>query len=86
MVANKNNNDALTDANWSSGTKDDQTAYRSELPGVDYILAVLAILVKQYNIKKGAISIAFDCETALKTCAKSNPLSIKMKCLTFYKT
>ena len=30
--------------------------------------------------KKGVITIALDCETALKTCAKSDPLSIKMKC------
>ena len=80
MVANKKNSNALTGDNWSPGTKEDQTAYRSELTGVDCILAVLAILVKHYNIKKGAITIAFDCETALKTCAKSDQLSIKMKC------
>ena len=55
-------------------------AYRSELTGVDCILAVLAILVRHYKIKKGAITIAFDCATALKTCAKTDPLSINMKC------
>ena len=70
----------MTGANWSPGTKENQTVYRSKLTGVDCILAVLAILVKHYNIKKGAITIAFDCATALKTCAKSDPLSIKIKC------
>ena len=70
MVANKTDKNALTGANWSPGTKEDQTAYRSELTGVDFILAVLSILVKHYSIKKGAITIAFDCDLALKTCAK----------------
>ena len=40
----------------------------------------MAILVRHYKIKKGAITIAFDCATALKTCAKTDPLSIDMKC------
>ena len=69
----------LTGANWSSGTKEDQFLYRSELIVVDCILAVLEILVKHYSIKKGAITIALDCESALKTCAKLDSLSIKMK-------
>ena len=80
MVANRKDTDELTGANWSPGTKEDKTAYRSEITGVDSILAVLAILVRYYNTKKGAITIVFDCETALKTCTKSDPLSIKMKC------
>ena len=80
MVANKKDNNMSTGANWSPGTKEDQTDYRSKSTGVDCILAVLAILVKHYNIKKGAITIAFDYDTALKTCAKSDPLSIDMKC------
>ena len=80
MVADKKDQNKLTGTNWSPGTKEDQTAYRSELTGVDCILAVLAILVRHYKIKKGAITIAFDCATALKTCAKTDPLSINMKC------
>ena len=79
MVANKKENNALTGTNWSPGTKEDQTPYKSELTGVDCILAVLVILMKHYNIKKGAITIALDCESALKTCAKSDPLSIEIK-------
>ena len=43
-------------------------------------MAVLAILVKHNNILKKTITIVFDCATALKTCAKSDPLSIDMKC------
>jgi len=79
MVTNKKDRDALMGANWSPGTKEDQTPYRSKLTGVDYILAVLAILVKRYSIKKGVISIALDCDSVLKTCAKLDPLSMKMK-------
>ena len=35
--------------------------------------------MEHYSIKKLAITIALDCELALKTCAKSDPLFIKMK-------
>ena len=80
MVANKKDRNVLTDVNWSPGTKEDQTAYRNKLTEVDCILAVLAIFVKHYSIKKGAITIAFDCDSALKMCAESDPLSIDMKC------
>lgn len=52
MVVNKKDNDALTGSNWSLGTTEDQTAYRSELTGFDCILAVLAISMKHYDIKK----------------------------------
>ena len=62
MVTNKKDNNALMGANCSLGTKEDQNAYKSELTQVNCILAVLAILVKHYNIKKGAITIALDCE------------------------
>lgn len=70
----------MTGRNWSPGTKEDQTPYRSKLTSVVSILAVIAILVRHYNIKKGAITIAFGCETAFKTCSKLEPLSIQMKC------
>ena len=76
MATNKKDKNELTGANWSPGTKEDQTAYRSKLTGVDSILAVLAILVRHYNIKNGAITIAFNCKTALKTCSKLDQLSI----------
>ena len=52
MVANKKNNNALMGENWSPGTKEDQTTYRIELTGIDCILVVLAVLVKNYRIKK----------------------------------
>ena len=70
----------FSSANWSPGTKEDQTPYRSESTGVDCILAVLAILAKHYNIKIGVNAIALYCESSLKTSDKSDPPSIKMKC------
>ena len=79
MVANKKDRNALTGTNRSLGTKKDQTAYRNELTGVDFILAVLTISVEHYSIKKGSITIAFNCNLALETCAKSDPLSIDIK-------
>ena len=52
IMTNKKDNNALTGINWSPGTKEDQTPYRSELLGVDCILAVLATSLKHYKIKK----------------------------------
>ena len=77
MVASKQDKKPLTAANWSPGTKSDQSAYRSELTGVDSILSALAILVKQYKITSGGITIALDCDTALKTCPPNKPLNIQ---------
>ena len=80
MVASKKDKKALLGTNWSPGTSEDQSPYRNELTGVGSILAVLEILVNHFKIKKGAITIALDCESALKTCAKDDPLSIRSKC------
>ena len=78
MVANKQDKYPLIGANWSPGTSTNQLAYRSELTGIDSILSALAILVKQFNIKKGEITVALDCSTALKTCPPTNPLKIQI--------
>ena len=67
MVAYKQDKHPLTAANRSLGTSTDRSTYRSELTGVDSILSALAILVKQFNIKKGEIAVALDCATALKS-------------------
>ena len=75
MVANKKDKKSLTAANWSPGTLSDQLAYRSKLTGVDSILSALAILVKHYKITSGEITIALDCDTALKTCPPNKPLN-----------
>ena len=77
MVANKQDKKPLTAANWSPGTKSDQSAYRSKLTGVDSILSALAILVKHHKITSGEITIALDCDTALKTCPPNKPLNIQ---------
>ena len=77
MVANKQDKKPLTAANWSPGILSDQSAYRSELTGVDSVLAAVDIVVKQYKITSGEITIALDCDTALKTCPPSKPLNIQ---------
>ena len=76
----------MTGANWSPGTEEDQTPYINELTGVDFILAVLAILVKHYSIIIGAIIIALDYELALKMCATLDSLSIRMKSFDIFQT
>lgn len=78
MGANKKDKKPMTTANWSSGMATNQSPYRNGLIGVDSILSALTILVRHFEIKKGAITIALDCESDLKTCLPINPLSIKM--------
>ena len=80
MVTSKKDKKALLEVNWPPGTSEDQSPYCSELTGVGSILAVLEILVNYFKIKNGAITIALDCKSALKTCAKNDPLSICSKC------
>ena len=79
-VTNKQDNSSLIFANWSPGTKEDQSPYIRVLIGAYCIVAVLAILVKYYNIKKRAITLALDYESALKSWAKLDPVSIQIKC------
>ena len=46
--------------------------------GVNSILSALTILDKHFKIKKGAITIALDCESALKTCPPNNHICVQM--------
>ena len=78
MVANKKVKHSLTAANWSPGAKADQSVYRSLLAGVDSIFSALTILVKQFNIKNGVITISLHYSTILKTCLPISPISIQM--------
>ena len=55
----------LDGSNYVTGSADDESAYRSELVGTIGVLATVAILVKQFHITSGAITIALDGESAL---------------------
>ena len=55
---------------------DDQSTHRSELTGVIGILAMVAVLVKHYNITSGSITIALDGESVLGEAKGDWPLQI----------
>ena len=58
------------------GPADDQSAYRCELAGTVGMLATVAILVKQFHLTYGAITIALDGESALDDASGNWPLQI----------
>jgi len=68
--------DRLKGVNWVPGSALDQSAYRSELTGIVGILATTAIIVKQFGIVTGEITIALDGESALDEACGEWPLAI----------
>jgi hypothetical protein len=75
-VAAKDDIDPLDGDNWVPGTPTDQSAYRSELAGMAGILSVVAIIIHNYDITKGSITIALDGYSALDQSAVETPLKI----------
>lgn len=80
MIANKKDKHPLTAANWSPGSLGNESALRSELTGVDSILSALAILVKQYHITKGEITIAQDSPKNVPTSQTSEDITVVFWC------
>jgi hypothetical protein len=78
--ANNKEEQCITGYNWVTGTKEDQSSYRSEAAGVSGSLAVLDVLVKHYHIESGSVTIALDGLSALQQCAGDWPLSIDQPC------
>jgi hypothetical protein len=74
--ANNKEEQCVMGYNWVTGTKEDQSSYRSEAAGVNGALAVLDMLVKHYHIESGSVTIALDGLLALQQCAGDWPLSI----------
>jgi hypothetical protein len=66
--ANNKEEQCITGYNWVTGTKEDQSSYRSEAAGVSGALAVLDLLVKHYHIESGSVTIALDGLSALQQC------------------
>ena len=62
--------------NWVTGAGEDQSAYRSELAGVIAALTILDVLVRHHNITDGAVTIAFDGDSALIQSDGDWPLSV----------
>jgi hypothetical protein len=78
--ANNKEEQCIVGYNWVTGTKEDQSSYRSEAAGVSGALAILDVLVKHYHIESGPVTIAFDGLSALQQCAGDWPLSIDQLC------
>ena len=51
--------------NWVTGSREDQSAYQSELAGVIAALTMLDILVRHHDLTEGSITIALDVDSAL---------------------
>ena len=62
---------------------EDQSAYRSELAGTIGVIATVAILVKQFSITSGAITVALDGESALEEASCTWPLQIDQPCFDY---
>jgi hypothetical protein len=76
IVADKHDKDPLDGDNWVTGLPTDQSAYQSELAGIVGILSAVAVIIQQYDITKGSITIALDGESALDQASAETPLKI----------
>ena len=62
--------------NWVTGSREDQSAYRSELAGVIAALTMLDIIVHHHDLTEGSITIALDGDFALIQSGGDWPLSV----------
>jgi hypothetical protein len=76
IVADKHDRDPLDGDNWVPGSPTDQSAYRSKLAGIAGILLAVAVIIQQYDITNGSITIALDGESALDQASAETPLKI----------
>jgi hypothetical protein len=76
IVADKHDKDPLDRDNWVPGLPTDQSAYRSELAGIAGILSAVAVMIQQYDITSGSITIALDGKSALDQASAETPLKI----------
>ena len=60
------NKTQLWGTNWIPGSPTTQSAYRSELAGIIGVLSSVELIIKQFNIQGGSITLALDGESALK--------------------
>ena len=64
ITPGKTSKDAFKGCNWVPGLKHEQSAYRSELAGINGLLSSIKIIVKKFNIRSGSIEIGLDGESA----------------------
>jgi hypothetical protein len=72
----------LIGANQVPGALEDQSAYRSELAGIEGILVTLDLLCTTYSITSGKVEIGHDGESALKEAEQEHKVEISGKVVT----
>ncbi len=76
---NSNKNECATGANWITGTREEQSAYRSELGGIIAGLTIIDAIIRYKNIPSGSVTIALDNDSAIDESNSDHPISINNK-------
>ena len=76
ITQGKTTKNALKGCNWVPGLPHEQSPYRSELAGINGVLACLKIIVEKFNITEGSIEIGLDGEAAKDQVEDNNFLKI----------
>ena len=64
ITPGKTTRNSLKGCNWVPGLKHEQSAYQSELAGINGLLSCIKIIVKKFGITNGSIEIGLDGESA----------------------
>ena len=73
----------VTGANWKTGTKGDQSAYRSELGGIIVGLTIIDAVVRYKNISAEAVKRALYNDSAIDENKSNSLISISNKSFDF---
>ena len=74
-----NKNECATGANWITGTKEDQSAYRSELGGIIAALTIIDAIIRYKDISTGSVTISLDNDSAIDECSYDSVVSTNNK-------
>ena len=84
ITAHKDTTLLFSGQNWSTGSKSEQSAYRSELAGIIGVLASLSVIIQRHNVTTGGITIALDGKSAMNQAKKQTPLHIAQQSFDFF--
>ena len=74
-----NKNECATGANWITGTKEDQSAYRSKLGGIIAALTIIDAIIRYKDILTGSVTISLDNDSAIDECSYDSVISTNNK-------
>ena len=84
ITAHKDLDHSFSGCNWCTGSKEEQSPYRSELAGIIGVLASLAVIIQRHNVNTGTIIIALDGESAMNQARKDAPLHAAQQSFDFF--